>query len=149
MAMRIKNKSLSEQQRTLDTPGMRITQQRSLILEVIRHGEGHLDADEIYRRARVKQPRLSLSTVYRTMQKLKKLGLIEERHFAEEHHHYEIKPSADHHHLICLGCGQIVEFQYPLARLVKKHVPEVKDFDISGIELYLTGYCAECRQERK
>ncbi|GAH00887.1 unnamed protein product, partial [marine sediment metagenome] len=53
-------------------------------MEIIRQGEGHLDADEIYRRARERVPRLSLSTVYRTLLMLKKLGLVEELHFDEE-----------------------------------------------------------------
>lgn len=135
--------------RALNAPGIRITHQRALILKVIRHGQGHLDADEIYHRAREKQPRLSLSTVYRTLQRLKKLGLVEELHFAEEHHHYELKLSAEHHHLTCLGCGQVVEFRYPLARLVKRNVPEVKNFAITAIELHMAGYCAKCRQEKE
>lgn len=128
---------------------MRITNQRTLILEVIRQGQGHLDADEVYRRARQKQPRLSLSTVYRTLQALKKLGLVDEVHFDEDHHHYEVKPATEHHHLVCLGCGRVVEFQYPLARLVKKNVPEAKDFEIAGSEVRITGYCPACHRNKK
>ncbi len=133
--------------KVLNAPGLRVTDQRALILKVIRQGQGHLDADEIYRRAREKKSRLSLSTVYRTLQTLKKLGLIEELHFDEGHHHYEVKPSAEHHHLVCLGCGRIVEFQYPLARLVKRNVTEIKDFEIIDTELRMTGYCPKCHQE--
>ena len=135
--------------RALNSAGLRVTNQRALLLEIIREGEGHLDAFELYRRAREKQPRLSLSTVYRTLQKFKKLGLVEEVHFDETHHHYEVKPSAEHHHLVCLGCGRVIEFHYPLARQVKRNVPEAKDFDIIGTELRMTGYCSRCRQERK
>ncbi len=135
--------------KTLSAPGLRITSQRALILEIIRHGRGHLDADEIYRRAREKKPRLSLSTVYRTLHTLKNLGLVEEVHFDEEHHHYEVKPATEHHHLVCLGCGQVVEFQYPLARLVKRNVTEAKDFEITGSEVRMTGYCAKCHREMK
>ena len=51
----------------LNVAGTRATGQRALILEIIQQGQGHLDADEIYRQARVKQPHLSLSTVYRTL----------------------------------------------------------------------------------
>ena len=129
--------------------GMRGTSQRALILEIIRHGEGHLDADEIYRRAREEQPHLSLSTVYRTLQRLKKLDLVEEVHFDETHHRYEVKPSAEHHHLVCLGCGRVIEFRYPLARYVKKSVDEAKDFDIINTEVRMTGYCSRCRQSRE
>jgi len=138
-----------ENSKDLDVTGMRVTKQRALILEIIRRGRGHLDADEVYRRAREKQPRLSLSTVYRTLQLLKKLGLVEEVHFDEAHHHYEVKPSSKHHHLVCLGCGKVIEFRYPLARYVKRKVPEAQDFEITGAEVRLTGYCSRCRQARK
>ena len=135
--------------KALNRVGMRVTHQRALIMEIIRKGRGHLDADEIYRRAREKETRLSLSTVYRTLQMLKKLGLVEELHFDEEHHHYEVKPSAEHHHLVCLGCGRVIEFYYPLSRYLRKRVPEAKDFDITETEIRMTGYCAKCRRSQK
>ena len=135
--------------KVLNVAGTRVTSQRALILEIIRQGQGHLDADEIYRRARGRQPRLSLSTVYRTLQALKKLGLVEELHFDDTHHHYEAKPSTEHHHLVCLGCGKVIEFQYPLSRYVKRNVTEAKDFDIVDTEVRITGYCPRCRQGRK
>ena len=147
--MSTKNRSIEEARRALNVPGLRITNQRTLILDIIRQGRGHLDADEVYRRARKKQPRLSLSTVYRTLQTLKKLGLVEEVHFDEAHHHYEIKPSTEHYHLVCLGCGRVVEFQYPLAHMVKRNVTEAKDFEITGSEVRMTGYCSRCRQGSK
>ncbi len=148
-SMSTKSKSLENTRRALNVSGLRNTSQRALILEIIRQGRGHLDADEVYRRARQRQSRLSLSTVYRTLQTLKKIGLIEELHFDEEHHHYEIKPATEHHHLTCLGCGRVIEFNYPLARLVKRNVTEAKDFEVINTELHMTGYCAECRQKRK
>ena len=134
---------------SLNAAGMRVTSQRALLLALIRQGEGHLDADELYRRAREKQPRLSLSTVYRTLQMFKRLGLVEERHFDESHHRYEVKSLAEHHHLVCLGCGRVVEFRYPLARYVKRNVAEAKDFEIVGTEIRMTGYCSRCRQGRE
>jgi len=140
---------LTTSRKTLNAAGKRVTNQRALILEIIRRGEGHLDADEIYRRARQRVPRLSLSTVYRTLQMLKKLGLVEELHFDEEHHHYELKPSAEHHHLICLGCGRVIEFHYPLSRYIKRSVPEAKGFDVAETEVRMSGYCSKCRQSRK
>ena len=144
-----KTKSAGNILQELNAHGLRVTNQRALILEVIRQGQGHLDADEVYRRARKKQPRLSLSTVYRTLQTLKKLGLVEELHFNGAHHHYEIKPSTEHHHLVCLGCGNVVEFRYPLVRLVKKNVTEAKGFEITGSEVRVMGYCPTCRRSRE
>ena len=133
----------------LNKAGMRVTTQRALIMEIIRRGKGHLDADEIHRRAREKKPRLSLSTVYRTLQMFKKAGLVEELHFDEDHHHYEVKPATEHHHLLCLGCGRVIEFNRPLSRYIKKNVPEAKDFDVVDTEVRMTGYCPRCRQRRK
>jgi len=149
MAMSNEAGLVKTSRRTLNLTGVRVTNQRALLLEIIRQGQGHLDADEVYRRARQKYPRLSLSTVYRTLQLFKKLGLIDEVHFDETHHHYEAKPSAEHHHLVCLGCGKVIEFRYPLARYVKRNVAEAKDFDITGTEIRMTGYCSKCRQNRK
>lgn len=146
----VKGKSgrIENSRAALNMAGTRVTSQRALILETIRQGEGHLDADEIYRRARKKQPRLSLSTVYRTVQALKKLGLIEELRFDESHHHYEAKPPTKHHHLVCLGCGRVIEFQYPLSR-IKRNVAGGGDFEIVDADIRVTGYCPRCRQDRE
>ncbi len=133
----------------LNISGVRVTNQRALIMEIIRQGEGHLDADEIHRRAREKEPRLSLSTVYRTLHMFKKLGLVEELHFDENHHHYEVSPSTEHHHLLCIGCGRVIEFNHPLTRYVERNVAEAKGFEIVDAKISLTGYCPRCRKSRK
>jgi len=129
--------------------GIKITSQRALILEIIRKGQGHLDADEIYRRARVKQPLISLSTVYRTLKALKKPGLIDELHLDDNRHRYEAKPSSKHHHMVCLGCGKVIEFEYPVAQRIASDVPEARDFDIVDMEIRMTGYCHQCQQRRE
>jgi len=139
---------MKSSRKVLNNAGMRVTNQRALIMRVIRQGGGHLDADEIYRRAREKEPRLSLSTVYRNLQMLKKLELVEELHFDEGHHHYEVKPSVEHHHLVCLGCGEVIEFQHPLTRYVKRNVAQARDFDITETEVRVSGYCARCREKK-
>ncbi len=145
--MTSKAKSLESNRRALNVTGLRATSQRALILEVIRRG--HLDADEIYRQARAKQPNISLSTVYRTLRMFKKLGLVEELHFDETHHHYEIKPPSEHQHLVCLNCGKIMEFEYPLSPKMKRDIARRKGFEVTGVEVRMTGYCSKCRQNRK
>ena len=144
-----KTKQLEKPRKALSAPGLRMTTQRILIMNIIRHGQGHLDANEVYRQARRKHPRISLSTVYRNLHMLKKIGLIEELHFNEEHHHYEIKQPGEHHHLACINCGTIIEFQYPLARLIERNVPEIENCKIRDIELRMTGYCPECCQKNE
>ncbi len=145
------NKAITqrESQRTLNSKGLRFTSQRALLLDLIQQGGGHLDADELHRLAKEKQPRISLSTVYRTLRTLKKLGLVEEVHFDENHHHYEVSPTREHHHLVCLGCGKVVEIHKALSRYVRKNVPEAQDFEIIDTELRMTGYCPECQQKKE
>ncbi len=143
-----KAKSQQNTRQVLAASRLRFTKQRALILEIILQGQGHLDADEVYRRARKKESHLSLSTVYRSLQMFKKLGLIEELHFDENHHHYEVKPPAEHHHLVCLSCGRVVEFDYPLSRYVKRKVDQARDFDIVEAEVRMSGYCPQCQQDR-
>ena len=145
--MTSKTKPSERNRKVLNVTGLRATSQRALILEIIRRG--HLDADEIYRQARIKQPRLSLSTVYRTLQVLKKLGLVEELHLDEAHHHYEIKPPSEHQHLVCLNCGKIMEFEYPLSPKMKKDIAREKGFEVTSVEVRMTGYCSRCRQNKK
>jgi Fur family ferric uptake transcriptional regulator len=142
-----REQGLKIDRKALSSAGLRMTNQRGLILKIIR--QGHLDADEVYRRARDKQPRLSLSTVYRTLRRLRELGLVDELHFDEAHHHYEVRPSIEHHHLVCLGCGKIVEFECKLSQRMKQDISRKQGFEVTGVEVNMTGYCSKCRQRRE
>ena len=137
---------IKTEHRILNKAGIRVTNQRTLIMDIIKEGHGHLDADEIYLRARKKEPRLSLSTVYRTLHVLKKLDLVDELHFDETHHRYEAKPSLEHHHLVCLGCGKIIEFECPMSQQMKDEVSREKGFEVINTEVQMTGYCSECQK---
>jgi len=138
-----KNKS------SLKETGKRVTNQRALILEIIRQRKGHIDADEIYRQARKIQPRISLSTVYRTLKALKEPGLIEELHLNDNHHHYEMKSTSKHHHIVCLDCGKVIEFEYPISNYVQENIPEARGFQIVDIEIRMIGYCSQCRLKKE
>jgi Fur family ferric uptake transcriptional regulator len=129
---------------TLRSTRRRITDQRRLLLEVIQeHGE-HLDADQIYAIARRRNPRLSLSTVYRTLGLLRDLGLVDEVHLGQDHHHYEMKPAAAHHHLICRACGLVTEFSTFLTEELAASVGDQYGYDVQEVRIDLTGLCARC-----
>jgi Fur family transcriptional regulator, ferric uptake regulator len=150
----ISNNTDKKQQRKQDSYklkkyGKRVTSQRTLILDIIKKGGGHLDADDIYRQARAELPRLSLSTVYRTLKTLKEPGLIEELQLDDTHHYYEIKSNKKHYHLVCIGCGKVVEFRYPLDQNIKKDVPEARDFKITEVDIRVRGYCPQCQKKMK
>jgi len=129
--------------------GQRVTSQRKLLLDIVNEAGGHLDADELYRRAKAKEPRISLSTVYRNLRLFKDLGLVAERHFTEEHHHYEVRDSAEHHHLVCLGCGEVLEFQCPLTEKMKRDLEEESQYKVTDIEVSMEGYCPKCQKNNE
>ena len=140
--------TLKSDRKKLKATGLRATNQRALILDIILQGKGHLDADEVYRLARKKEPLISLSTVYRALRSFKKHDLINEIHTDEEHHHYEAKSGGTHHHFVCAKCGKITEFHSPLLDYIRKRVPELDDFEIDGMEVRLTGLCAACKTKK-
>lgn len=129
----------------LKLPGKRATSQRTVLLDIIRRADGHLDADELYRRARESGHAISLSTVYRNLKLFRDQGLVKERHFAEEHHHYEVKASEEHHHLVCVSCGSVTEFASPLAKRLKREVESANGFRVTDTEIRIQGYCARCK----
>lgn len=139
----------SDAWRVLRAHGKRVTPQRALILKILRERGGHLDADEIYRLAREERPRLSLSTVYRTLSVLKELGLVRELRFEEGYSRYELAGPEEHHHLICLGCGKVIEFQCAHCAQVHRDLAERRGFQITGSRVELLGYCTECQKQRK
>lgn len=129
--------------------GRPVTSRRRLLLEIIRKVGKHLDAGELYRRARIKDPRISLATVYRNLKLFKELGLIAKSDLGETHSHYEMKNKTEHHHLVCLSCGRIIEFASPLITEAADRMQRESGFDITSIQLKLEGYCPECKQKKE
>jgi len=127
--------------------GQRMTSQRRLLLNIIRNADGHLDADELFRQAKEKEPRISLSTVYRNLNLLKEVGLVAECHLGEGHHRYEINLAPQHHHLICIDCGEIYEFESQFTDKMKAAVEEASQFKVTQIEIYMQGYCPKCQEK--
>ena len=123
----------------------RSTEQRELIREILRHADGHLDADEIYQQARQKSPSISLSTVYRNLQLFKEMALVEEHQFGSRRY-YESAPRDKHHHLVCLGCGRVFEFKCPSTDKLKSRISKEEGFRVTGADVRLSGYCPECQK---
>ncbi len=130
---------------TLRGSGRRLTDQRQLLLELLQEHGGHLDAHELYRLAQERDPRLNLSTVYRTLSLLRDLGLVDEQHLGEDHHHYELKAPATHYHLVCRNCGSVIEFTSPLIEQLKEAVGRELGYTIADAQVDLLGTCANCR----
>jgi Fur family ferric uptake transcriptional regulator len=136
-------------ERRFKAAGKRITPQRMLVLQVLARGEGHLDASEIFERARRRDARLSLSTVYRTLGVLKETGVVRELHLDDEHHHYELSGRDEHSHLVCSRCGRIVEVQSAGFAEAANATGLAHGFEVTSAHVELTGYCADCRDQEK
>ena len=99
----------------LNARGYRSTPQRQKILNIFQTltQGNHLSAEDLHDVLRDDGERISLSTVYRTLHLMVYMGLLRELELAEGHKHYELnRPLRDHHHhLVCVQCGQTVEFQ--------------------------------------
>ena len=127
-----------------------VTPQRRLLLSIMQEAERHLDAKELYRRASERDASISLATVYRNLRLFKEQGLIDERHFGHTHCCcYEMKRSGEHHHLVCRGCGHVIEFESPLIHKLLAEVQRENNFHVTSVELCLEGYCRECKKKGK
>ena len=91
--------------------GMRMTEQRRTIAQVIEAAEDHPDVEELYRRAAAQDPRISLSTVYRTLNLFEEAGLVTKHDFKDGRARFEPIPDEHHDHLIDIRSGKVIEFR--------------------------------------
>ena len=101
---------VSLEQRCIDN-GMRMTDQRRVIAQVLEQAVDHPDTEELYMRASRIDPRISISTVYRTVALFEDAGIIERHDFRDGRARYEPAPESHHDHLIDMKTGKVIEFQ--------------------------------------
>lgn len=129
----------------LRSRGYRLTPQREAIIRVILENiDMHLTAEELYTILKKDHPGIGIATVYRSLDLLSKEKIMNELDFADGYSRYEFGGQKHHHHLVCLGCGKVVEFSDNLLERVEKSIGEKHDFHIIGHHLKLYGYCSDC-----
>jgi Fe2+ or Zn2+ uptake regulation protein len=138
---------IASSERQLRAAGKRITPQRRLVLRILAGASDHLDAQDIYERARDQDSRLSLATVYRTLAALKETGVVHELHLDDEHHHYELAAKEEHSHLVCLSCGCVIEVDIAAFSDVALAVGQAHGFEVATAQVELAGYCQRCTEE--
>ena len=132
--------------------GVRLTSQRRAVISVIQEATSHLDAGSLLELARKREPSIDRATVYRTIELLKKLRLIDEldlMHLEGEKHYYEVKTEGEHIHLACFGCGMIEEFTSALFDRLKDEVTGKIEFEIRVSRLEFGGLCRRCSSRRQ
>jgi len=131
----------------LQRMGLKHSRQRERIADAFFAMDGHVTVEEVVARARRDDPRVSLATVYRTMKLLADSGLATARQFGDGQTRYEAAEGRGHHdHLICTGCGAIVEFSNDRIESLQTLVARRHGFDVENHKLELYGRCQRCRR---
>ncbi|MFH1714979.1 MAG: transcriptional repressor [Elusimicrobiota bacterium] len=135
--------------------GYRITIGREAILDVLTNTKGHLSAEEIYLKVHKKYSSIGLTTVYRTLDVLANMGMLQKFDFGDGRARYEIVDAADgknhHHHLVCTECKRIIDYkdfideEVELLTKTEKGLSKKYKFEIKNHLIQFSGVCSECR----
>ena len=135
----------------LKEKGLKVTNQRLLVLEVLAdHRDKHMTAEDIYELVKEDYPDIGLATIYRTVQLLREMQLVDRINLDDGCLRYEISDMSDgeikhhHHHLICKTCGKVVPFEEDLLDELERLVEQETGFKVSDHELKFYGQCEEC-----
>lgn len=127
--------------------GLKQSRQRDAVAEAFFATPGHVSAEELVVRARAVDSRVSVATVYRTLKLLAESGLAIPRHFGEGQTRWESAVGRSHHdHLICTGCGGILEFANDEIERLQAAVARRHGFEVESHRLEIYGRCSECRR---
>lgn len=118
--------------------GLRMTDQRRVIARVLSEATDHPDAEELYRRAAVIDPHISIATVYRTVRLFEDAGILERHDFRDGRSRYEEMPDSHHDHLIDVQTGRVIEFRNEEIEKLQRKVAEELGFELVDhrLELY-------------
>jgi len=136
---------LAQWQDALRAQGYRLTTARVAVLRALVESERALDATQIFDLARQYAPRLGLVTVYRTLDTLLALGLVQKVHCAAQCARYAPAEPGHHHLLVCRQCGRVWHFSGDDLGALMQTVAGESGFQVEDHWLQLIGLCAECR----
>jgi Fur family transcriptional regulator, ferric uptake regulator len=139
-------------QSELKARGIRLTKQRRVVVQVMETASRHMDAGEILDVAQKIDSNITRVTVYRTLELLKKLGLIDELdllHLRGHRHFYESHGPRDHIHVACIHCGKVREFESDLYEELKQQISRDCEIEISVTRTEVGGTCNDCKKKSR
>ena len=143
---------MKELQKKLRERQYKLTPQRQMVLQAfIDHPDKHLSAEDVYGIVREHSPEIGLATVYRALELLGEMGLLQKIDFGDGRSRYEISESDTthhHHHLICLMCGLVKECDDDLLEALEASISRKSHFTIVDHDVIFYGYCHECQSKR-
>jgi Fur family ferric uptake transcriptional regulator len=119
--------------------GLRMTEQRRVIAQVLDASADHPDVEELYSRASAVDPRISLATVYRTVKLFEEAGILEKVEFGDGRARYEDAEREHHDHLIDVTTGDVIEFIDPEIEALQEKIAAKLGYRLQGHKLELYG----------
>lgn len=119
--------------------GLRITDQRRVIAQVLSSAEDHPDVENLHERASAIDPGISIATVYRTVRLFEEAGILERHDFGDGRARYETAPEAHHDHLIDVETGKVIEFVDPELEQLQRQIAEKLGFRLVDHRMELYG----------
>ncbi len=119
--------------------GLRMTEQRRTIADVLEHSDDHPDVEELYARATLRDPRISIATVYRTVKLFEESGILEKHEFGDGRARYEDAERDHHDHLIDMNSGEVIEFVDTEIEALQERIAEKLGYRLKGHRLELYG----------
>ncbi len=134
----------------LNERGWRLTPQRETILQIFQDLQkgNHLSAEDLYNLLHDQGHAISLSTIYRTLKLMARMGILRELELAEGHKHYEInQPSPHHHHhLICVKCNKTIEFKNDAILKTGTRTAQKEGYQLLDCQLMIHAICPACQR---
>lgn len=152
--MMSKQITMEELKKKLQARQYKLTPQRQTVLQVfIAHPDEHLSAEDVHRLLRQKQLEIGLATVYRSLELLSDMEVLQKIDFGDGRSRYELNETNakqhHHHHLICMKCGTVREFADDLLEALENDITEKSQFKIVDHQVKFYGYCQECQEKRE
>ena len=126
--------------------GYRLTPQRIMVLSAIEGSDDHISAEEIYARIVTKYPQVNISTVYRNLELLKRLGLVTETDLGGGQVRYHSAEKGHHHHLVCQKCGAMIDIDESTLARLQDVLLHRYNFSAELRHVAIFGLCEKCRQ---
>ena len=140
----------------LSRTGFRMTNPRSIIINIVGHTEKHLSAEDIYIKALKVNPSIGLTTVYRTLDLFNQIGVVQKFDFGDGKARYELTKNPQkkehHHHLVCIRCKTIIDYsdfvreELELMKKTEQKLSKKHHFKILNHTIDFYGICTKCQK---
>jgi Fur family transcriptional regulator, ferric uptake regulator len=124
--------------------GLRVTRQRVLILQALCELNGHASAERVYDRVALHRRDVDLSTVYRTLERLRDLRILSQTDLGRGCLEFEVVADPPHHHLVCHGCGHVQDLPHGYLASLAAAIRRDLDFEPALDHLAVFGLCSSC-----